>query len=99
MNNCTVHTSTVCKGGGEYGVIGGPQTDKTPAESPFTSFYIALMCRYDGEGPDAYFWAGKTGQPSRNGFQIADEKESQYSKALKYFTFSVSLCYGTLKLP
>lgn len=31
---------------------------------------------YDGEGPDAYFWAGKSGQPSRNGFQIADEKGS-----------------------
>ena len=31
---------------------------------------------YDGQGPDAYFYAGEHGQPSRNGFLIADEKGS-----------------------
>jgi len=31
---------------------------------------------YDGQGPDAYFYAGGRGRPSRNGFQIANEKGS-----------------------
>jgi hypothetical protein len=60
------------------------------------------MCRYDGEGPDAYFWAGKTGQPSRNGFQIADEKESKYSygKIVKIFhLLPNSTLWNLLKTP
>lgn len=31
---------------------------------------------YDGQGPDAYFYAGESGQPSRNGYIIANEKGS-----------------------
>ena len=31
---------------------------------------------YDGQGPDAYFYAGERGQPSRNGYIIANEKGS-----------------------
>lgn len=31
---------------------------------------------YDGQGPDAYFYAGERGQPSRNGYLIANEKGS-----------------------
>jgi len=31
---------------------------------------------YDGQGPDAYFYAGKVGRPSGSGFRIANEKGS-----------------------
>jgi len=31
---------------------------------------------YDGQGPDAYFYAGEHGQPSRSGYLIANEKGS-----------------------
>lgn len=31
---------------------------------------------YDGQGPDAFFYAGTRGQPSRNGYLIANEKGS-----------------------
>jgi hypothetical protein len=32
---------------------------------------------YDGQGPDAYFWAGNSKSPDQNGFIIADEKGSK----------------------
>ena len=31
---------------------------------------------YDGEGPDAYFWAGSSAKPDQSGFIIPDEKGS-----------------------
>lgn len=31
---------------------------------------------YDGQGPDAYFWAGVSVRPDENGFIIPDEKGS-----------------------
>ncbi len=31
---------------------------------------------YDGQGPDAYFYAGSSGRPSGSGFQIPNEKGS-----------------------
>ena len=34
------------------------------------------VASYDGQGPDAYFYAGERGQPSRNGYLIANEKGS-----------------------
>ena len=38
---------------------------------------MTLFCfSYDGQGPDAFFYAGENGQPSGNGFLIADEKGS-----------------------
>ncbi|XP_054714140.1 protein Skeletor, isoforms B/C-like [Uloborus diversus] len=36
------------------------------------TFYITDFS-YDGEGPDAYFWAGTTEQPSPDGFIVPDE--------------------------
>ena len=42
-------------------------TIKIPKHKPFS---------YDGQGPDAYFYAGENGQPSRNGYIIANEKGS-----------------------
>ena len=35
-----------------------------------------MPCSYDGAGPDAYFYAGDRGQPSGEGFIIANEKGS-----------------------
>ena len=32
---------------------------------------------YDGQGPDAYFYAGDSGRPSGKGFQITNEKGSK----------------------
>lgn len=32
---------------------------------------------YDGQGPDAYFYAGTTAKPSGEGFLIANEKGSE----------------------
>ena len=32
---------------------------------------------YDGQGPDAYFYAGESGEPSSKGYLIANEKESK----------------------
>ena len=29
---------------------------------------------YDGQGPDAYFYAGESGEPSSKGYLIANEK-------------------------
>ena len=31
---------------------------------------------YDGQGPDAYFWAGSSSKPDISGFIIPDEKGS-----------------------
>ena len=31
---------------------------------------------YDGQGPDAYFYAGESGEPSSKGYLIANEKGS-----------------------
>ena len=35
-----------------------------------SSHVMLLCCSYDGQGPDAYFYAGGRGRPSRNGFQV-----------------------------
>ncbi len=45
VNKYTVYTYTVCKGGGEYGVIGGrgPLTDKTPV-AKFNFFDNIWQC-------------------------------------------------------
>ncbi|XP_076363990.1 protein Skeletor, isoforms B/C-like [Tachypleus tridentatus] len=32
---------------------------------------------YDGEGPDAFFWAGSTSTPSEDGFIVPDENETK----------------------
>ncbi|XP_013778969.1 protein Skeletor, isoforms B/C-like [Limulus polyphemus] len=32
---------------------------------------------YDGEGPDAFFWAGSTTSPSEDGFIVPDEKGTE----------------------
>ena len=37
---------------------------------------IWIHFSYDGQGPDAFFYAGNRGQPSRNGYLIANEKGS-----------------------
>ncbi len=44
MNKYTVYTSTVCRGGGEYGPKGGPQTDKTLAAKSPSNSLIFLRC-------------------------------------------------------
>ena len=35
---------------------------------------------YDGQGPDAYFYAGESGEPSSKGYLIANEKVNNEKK-------------------
>ena len=37
---------------------------------------------YDGQGPDAYFYAGESGEPSSKGYLIANEKV--YTNIVRY---------------
>ena len=39
-------------------------------------FYIFQNFQYDGQGPGAYFYAGPSGRPSNDGYQIPNEKGS-----------------------
>ena len=54
---------------------------------------------YDGQGPDAYFYAGESGEPSSKGYLIANEKESKLIRKTFngnksfYSTFFTAVCF------